>query len=137
MTPKIIRGNCHEDSRGALCYNNDFDAAAVKRAYVIANKSIAIIRAWRGHSIEQRWFSAISGSFKIELIAIDHWDHPSKQLKRVSFFLYSTTLDVLHIPPGYVSSIQSLEEGSKLLVMADYMMGELEDEYRFEVDYFE
>ena len=137
MVPKVIKGSCHEDSRGTLCYNNDFDAAAVKRAYVIENKSIEIIRAWRGHQIEERWFSAISGAFKIDLIAIDNWENPSKKLDRFSFFLYPNTLDVLHIPPGYVSCIQSLEEGSKLLVMANYMMGELEDEFRFAEDYFE
>jgi hypothetical protein len=44
---------------------------------------------------------------------------------------------VLHIPAGYVSSIQSLIAGSKLLVMADYLMGVNEDDYRFESDYFE
>ena len=137
MIPKLLKGNCYEDTRGALCYNNDFDAGAVKRVYLIENKSTEIIRAWRGHQIEERWFSAIRGSFKIELIAIDNWDNPSKKLERISFILYSKTLDVLHIPSGYVSSIQSLEEGSKLLVMANYMMGELEDEFRFAADYFE
>jgi len=46
------------------------------------------------------------------------------------------TLEVLHVPQGYVNSIQSLEEGSKLLVMADYLLGEINDEYRYEKDYF-
>jgi hypothetical protein len=50
--------------------------------------------------------------------------------------LDSGKLDVLHVPSGYASSIQSLEEGSKLLVMADYLLGELADEYRYAVDYF-
>jgi hypothetical protein len=27
-------------------------------------------------------------------------------------------------------------EGSKLLVMADYALGEIEDDYRFSIDYF-
>ena len=43
---------------------------------------------------------------------------------------------VLHVPQGYVTSIQSLEENSKLMAMADYLMGEIQDEYRFAVDYF-
>jgi dTDP-4-dehydrorhamnose 3,5-epimerase-like enzyme len=137
MTPKIIAGACHKDSRGSLFYNNDFDASAVKKIYVIENVNTAFVRAWHGHQIEQRWFSAIAGSFSIELIALDCWDRPSKNLEKIRFRLHSTTLDVLHIPPGYVSSIQSLEEGSKLLVMANYSMGELDDEYRFEVGYFE
>jgi len=137
MTPKIIKGACHKDARGSLFYNNDFDATAIKRIYVIENQSTDFVRAWRGHKIEQRWFSAIAGSFTIELIAIDHWDKPSATLERLRFELHSGSLDVLHIPAGYVSSIQLHEVGSKLLVMSDYSIGELDDEYRFEVDYFE
>jgi hypothetical protein len=137
MVPKIISGGCHKDSRGSLFFNNDFDASVITRIYVIENVNADQVRAWRGHQIEERWFSAIQGSFSIELIAIDQWDNPSKNLKRVRFNLQSGTLDVLHIPAGYVSSIQAEEEGSKLLVMANYSMGELDDEYRFEVGYFE
>ena len=62
---------------------------------------------------------------------------PSKKLKRSQYLLDSAKLDVLHVPSGCVSSIQSLEEGSKLLVMADYLMGEIEDQFRFPVDYFD
>lgn len=136
MFPKLLKGNCHEDSRGTLFYNNDFEASAIKRIYVIENQSLEVVRAWQGHQIEQRWFSAIKGSFKIQLIAIDNWDRPSKKLERLEFVLDSKKLDVLHIPAGYVSSIQSREEDSKLLVMADYLLGELEDEYRYASDYF-
>ena len=137
IMPKLLKGNSHEDSRGTLLYNNDFDARAIKRIYVIENKSTAIVRAWQGHKIEQRWFSAINGSFKIELIAIADWNRPNKKSERFEFVLDSKKLDLLHIPAGYVSSIQSLEESAKLLVMADFALGELEDEYRYEADYFE
>ena len=137
MIPKLLKGDCHEDSRGALFYNNGFEMSAVKRIYVIENKSTDIIRAWQGHQIEQRWFSAIKGSFKIKLIAIDNWESPSKKSKKFEFVLDSKKLDILHIPSGYVSSIQLLEVRSKLLVMADYLLGAVEDEYRFPVDYFE
>jgi dTDP-4-dehydrorhamnose 3,5-epimerase-like enzyme len=137
MVPQLIKGDSHEDFRGGLVYNNNFEASAIKRIYVIKNKNIAIIRAWQGHKIEQRWFSALKGSFKIELIAIADWNRPNKKSERLEFVLRAKKLDVLHIPAGYVSSIQSLEKGSKLLVMADYLMGELEDDYRYEADYFE
>lgn len=137
MFPKLLKGDCHEDSRGTLFYNNDFEASAIKRIYVIENQSLEVVRAWQGHKMEQRWFSAIKGSFKIQLLAVDDWDTPSKKLERLEFVLDSKKLDVLHIPAGYVSSIQSLEEESKLLVMADYLLGELDDEYRYASDYFE
>ena len=56
MIPKIIKGENHNDSRGILFYNNDFDASAIKRLYVIDNQKTNFIRAWQGHKIEQRWF---------------------------------------------------------------------------------
>ena len=85
---------------------------------------------------EQRWYSAINGSFEIKLIKIDEWEYPSKHLEPINLHLDSNKLDILHIPPGYISCIQSLEKDSKLLVMADYLLGEIQDEYRFELDYF-
>jgi dTDP-4-dehydrorhamnose 3,5-epimerase-like enzyme len=133
---KLILGNCHSDQRGFLFYNNDFDASQVKRIYVIENKTIDFIRGWQGHQIEQRWFSAITGKFKIELIRIDNWNNPSTNLEVNSFIISSETLDVIHVPQGYISSIQSLESDSKLLVMADYLLGETKDEYRYDLDYF-
>lgn len=137
MIPIVIAGSSHSDFRGTLFYNNDFDLSLIKRMYVIENQSIDLVRAWQGHKIEQRWFSAIKGSFKIQLIEIDNWELPSKDCNSFTFIINADKLDVLHIPKGYVSSIQSLEEGSKLLVMADYLLDEIQDEYRYEVDYFD
>ena len=136
-TPTLIKGAIHNDERGNVFYNNDFDASIIKRVYYIENENTSIIRAWQGHKIEQRWFSVIKGSFKILLIQIENWEVPTQDLKPLEFILNSITLDVLHIPNGYVSSIQALEESSKLLVMADYLLGELKDEYKYPQNYFE
>jgi dTDP-4-dehydrorhamnose 3,5-epimerase-like enzyme len=136
MVPKIINGGSHSDERGRLRFNNSFDATSIKRIYIIENNKTAFVRGWQGHRIEQRWFSVLQGSFKIELIAIDNWEHPSRDLKSLTFILNADKLDILHVPQGYVSSIQSIDEGSKLLVMADYLLGEIKDEYRFDIDYF-
>lgn len=136
MQPKIIKGNHHTDDRGTLTFNNDFNAHHIKRVYTIENKDVDFIRAWQGHEIEQRWFSAVAGSFKIKLIKIDHWKNPSKDLPILEFILSSENFDILHIPGGFASSIQSLEEQSKLLLFADYQLGEIQDEYRFPRDYF-
>ena len=136
MIPKIITGGSHSDTRGTVRFNNSFDATAIKRIYLIENKETTFVRGWQGHRIEQRWFSVLQGSFKIELIAIDDWEQPAKNLKLCTFTVHAETLDVLYVPQGYVSSIQSLEDGAKLLVMADYLLGEVQDEYRFDIDYF-
>ena len=137
MIPKIITGGSHSDQRGTLLYNNDFDASTIKRLYIIENKSNDFVRAWQGHQIEQRWFSGMKGSFRIQLIEIDNWEKPTKDSAPFTFIINAEKLEVLHMPQGYVSSIQSLEKDSRLLVMADYLLGEVNDEYRYEADYFE
>jgi len=136
LEPIISKGNCYSDDRGILKYNNTFDASRIKRIYIIENVNVDLIRAWQGHRIEQRWMSAVTGSFKIKLIAIDNWEKPSKNLKTSIFTLKSKNLDVLHIPAGYISSIQALTKKAKLMVMADYLLGEIHDEYRFDKGYF-
>ena len=136
MKPSLISGNFHKDPRGLLFYNNDFDLTNIKRMYVIENSALDLIRAWQGHQIEQRWFTSVQGCFKIQLIAIDNWERPSLTLPISEYILNSETLDVLHIPPGYVTSIQELEEKSKLVVMSDYHLGEINDEFRYPTDYF-
>ena len=135
-SPRVIKGKSHTDSRGILNYNNVFDASSIKRIYVIENISNKILRGWKGHKIEQRWFIAIQGSFRIKFMEIDNWISPSKNLIYKEINLTSKTLDVLHIPPGYATCIQSIEKNSKLLVMADYAIDEVEDEYRFDLNYF-
>ena len=136
MQPLIINGNRHQDERGTLTFNNDFNALGVKRVYTIENAGLEYERAWQGHRVEQRWFSAIGGSFEIKLVEIDEWVNPSKELPIIMFILTAESLDVLHIPAGFATSIQALEKDSKLLVFADYQLGELQDEFRFPSDYF-
>lgn len=104
--------------------------------YVIENESPDFKRGWQGHKIEQRWFSAITGSFEIQLINVDDWSNPDSNLKPYVFFLSSENLDILHIPQGYISCIQSKDENAKLLVMSDYLLGEINDEYKYPLEHF-
>ena len=135
--PKIINGDCHADHRGRLFYNNNFDATSIKRIYILENSTDAFLRGWQGHKIEQRWFSALTGSFKIQLIKIENWELPRKNSEVIEYVLTADKLNILHIPKGYVTSIQAIDKGSKLLAMADYLLGEIKDEYRYPIDYFE
>jgi hypothetical protein len=137
MIPKLISGNCHEDQRGSLKYNNHFDASEVKRIYLIENANVQLKRGWQGHKIEQRWFSAMSGKFNIQLIQVNDWENPDAKLEPFVFELLSEELHFLHIPSGYISCIQAQSEDAKLLVMADYHLGEINDDYRFSLEQFE
>ena len=134
--PKIVQGNSHSDERGTIVFNNDYNAEEIKRIYFIENKDTTFIRGWQGHQIEQRWFSSVLGSFKIVTIAITDWDNPSKTVVKEEFILNASSFDVLHVPNGYVTSIQALEEKSRLMALSDYGLGEIQDEYRFPIDSF-
>lgn len=134
--PKIIKGSFSTDIRGTINFNNAFDLSLIKRMYIIKNTSVDILRGWQGHQKEQRWFSAMDGGFCIKLIKIDDWELPSKDLESIELSISNKTLDVLHVPKGYVSCIKAIVQHSKLLVMSDYKFGEIIDEYRFELDYF-
>lgn len=134
--PQSLIGNKHEDERGIITYNNEFDASQIKRIYTIENHSTEFIRGWQGHKIEQRWFAAMRGSFEISVIRVDNFDSPSKNLTIEKFTLNDNELTYLHIPAGCITAIKSLETKSKLLVLADYGVGEVKDEYRFPIDYF-
>lgn len=132
----LLEGKKHQDERGIITYNNDFDASTIKRIYTIENRSIDFIRGWQGHQIEQRWFACTKGSFEISVIEIDDFENPSKDLMVKKYQLNDERLTYLHVPSGCVTAIQSKEENSKLLVLSDYGLGEISDEFRYNLDYF-
>lgn len=136
MGLKVLRGGSHSDERGKLSFINDFNASEVKRIYCIENRDTSFQRGWQGHTTEKRWFSAIQGRFRIQVIKIDDWENPSKDLQSTSFIICDTSFDVLYVPEGHITCLQALEKNARLLVMADYLLGEVKDEFRYPIDYF-
>lgn len=132
----LLIGNSHNDQRGNITYNNAFDASQIKRIYTIENHSIDFLRGWQGHKIEQRWFAAMKGAFKISVIEVDDFETPSTDLQAKTYLLNTEGLSILHIPAGHITTIKALEINSKLLVMADFRLGEVKDEYRYPLNYF-
>ncbi|WP_299179832.1 WxcM-like domain-containing protein [uncultured Chryseobacterium sp.] len=132
----ILKGNQYEDARGIITSNNEFDVSQVKRIYTIENHSTEFIRGWQGHAIEQRWFACMKGRFKIYVIKVDDFEKPSKDLPIQTYELSDKELTYLHVKAGCITAIQGLEKGSKLIALSDYAMGEVNDEYRFDLDYF-
>lgn len=132
----ILKGNKFQDTRGIITFNNAFDATDIKRIYTIENASNDFVRGWQGHKVEQRWFACMAGRFKIGIIKVDNFEKPSRLLKPIFFELNTNQLDFLHIPAGNITSIQALTEDSKLLVLANYFLDEIQDEYKFPLEYF-
>lgn len=133
----ILQGNKFIDQRGRITYNNDFDASQIKRIYTIENHSTDFIRGWQGHQIEQRWFACMKGRFEISVIEVDDFTKPSKDLIIQKYILTDEVLTYLHVPAACITAIQAKSLDSKLLVLADYGLGEINDEYRFDLDYFD
>lgn len=132
----LLKGAKHRDQRGVITYNNYFDASQIKRIYTIENASLDFIRGWQGHKVEQRWFACVQGKFEIRVIRVDDFENPSKDLTQNKYELTTDGLDFLHVPGGCITAIQALEENAKLLVLSDYLLGEIQDEYRFPLEYF-
>lgn len=134
---QYIQGGVAKDHRGQIRFVNDFDMRLVKRFYIIKNADLDLIRGWRAHRIEQRWFYVLSGSFSIDIIKIDNWELPSKDLEVNREILDSADQKVLHLSSGYATAFQALETNSEIIVFADYGIENASlDDYTYPLDYF-
>lgn len=136
-TVESIIGGVAKDHRGQIRFVNDFDMTQVKRFYIIKNTGTELVRGWRAHRMEQRWFYVLSGSFAVDLIQIDNWENASPDLPIEKRILRADEQQVLHVPVGYGTAFQALESESELLVFADYSIENVKhDDYTWPLDYF-
>lgn len=134
---EIIKGGISLDTRGQIRFVNEFDMSSVKRFYIIKNSDTKLIRGWRAHRVEQRWFYVLSGSFELNIVKIDNWTNPSIDLTIETIKLSADDLQVIHFPVGYGTAFKALEVNSELLVFADHDIEHAPfDDYTWPVDYF-
>ena len=134
---EIIGGGQHTDSRGTLHFVNDFDMSPVRRMYMIYHPDTAVVRAWRAHKIEQRWFYVLEGSFEFKAVKIDNWESPDPDLEVEQYTLLAEQSQILHLPVGYASGFRALVPGSKVMVYADgHISDAANDDYQYPVAYF-
>ncbi len=133
----FIQGGIAQDHRGQIRFVNDFDMSQVKRFYIIRNTDPDLVRGWRAHRMEQRWFYVLSGKFAVDVVAIDNWDRASADLPVEKIILDSAENRALHLSAGYGTAFQALEADSELLVFADYGIENApNDDYTYSLDYF-
>jgi len=134
---RILNGGSAKDARGEIRFVNDLDMSEIKRFYLIKNLDLSVVRGWRGHRRESRWFYSIAGSFRIDLLKIDDWETPSNDIEIIRQNLTSENHQMLHIPPGYATTIQALEHDSELLVFANSKIEDaLADDFTWPLTYF-
>ncbi|MVZ65756.1 sugar epimerase [Sphingobacterium sp. DK4209] len=130
-------GGLAKDARGQIRYVNEFDMSLVKRFYILKNADLSIIRGWRGHKKQQRWFYTLSGSFNIYLVEVDNWITSSRDLSVLKVVSNASDMSLLNVPAGYATAFQALEPDSEILVFADSTIevGE-NDDYTWPLNYF-
>lgn len=134
---EFLQGGISKDHRGQIRFVNCFDMKNIKRFYIIRNSDLDLVRGWRAHKIEERWFYTLSGSFIVSLVKIDNWHQPSKELEIEEIILNSVDNRLIHVPCGYGTAFQAIEEGSEILVFADHYLDHAQyDDYTYELDYF-
>ncbi|WP_343320963.1 WxcM-like domain-containing protein [Sphingobacterium multivorum] len=133
----FIQGGIAKDHRGQIRYVNEFDMSAVKRFYIIKNTDLDLVRGWRAHRIEQRWFYVLSGSFSIDIVKIDNWNKASADLPVERIILDTNENRVMHLSKGYATAFQALEPDAELLVFADFGIEHAKnDDYTYPLEYF-
>ena len=133
----FIKGGIAKDWRGEIRFVNEFDMSPVRRFYTIRNLDTQLIRGWRAHKIEQRWFYVLSGSFVVDIVLIDNWENASPDLPVERITLSAEDHQLLHLSSGYGTAFQALEECSELLVFADYPIENASnDDYTYPLPYF-
>lgn len=133
--PSLINGGSFKDERGQIDFVNDFNLTDIKRMYFTTHNDVYTVRAWQGHKVEVRYFFCVKGSFTVKLVKIDDWENPSEGLEVLEYNLSEDTPQVLYIPNGYVNGFKALIPDSKLMIMADYALNEIEnDQVRFNND---
>ncbi len=134
---KFIQGGCSKDERGQIRFVNDFDMSLVKRFYIIKNADTELVRGWRGHRIEQRWFYVIAGAFNVKIVRINNWEDADNMLPIQNIELNNKDMKVLNVPAGYATAFIASEPNSELLVYADYPLSHATlDDYTWPVEYF-
>jgi dTDP-4-dehydrorhamnose 3,5-epimerase-like enzyme len=130
--PRLIEGKLSVDDRGEVGFVNDFDFAGVKRFYSVTNHRAGFVRAWHGHRRESKYITAVRGALLVCCVAIDDWEHPSKDLPISRFVLSAAKPEVLYVPAGYVNGFMSLTEGAKVIFFSTSTLQESQrDDVRF------
>lgn len=134
---QTIQGGIAKDQRGQIRFVNDFDMSLVKRFYMIQNADVELVRGWRAHRIERRWFYIVAGAFEVDLVQIDNWEKPDINLEILKFKLDVSDMQVLYVPSGFGTAFRALQPNSELLVFADHGIEHAPlDDYTWPLEYF-
>lgn len=132
VSHKLILGEAFTDDRGKLNFFNLFDMSPIVRLYEIKPNSTQNIRAWQGHKKENKWFYCNSGSFVVNIVALDDFLNPSKSLHPKKIILESKNPSVFHVSGGYATGLKSNSKNSSLMVFSNFSLKDSKnDDFRY------
>lgn len=132
---KTIAGNTFSDIRGRMKFFNTFDMKEIVRFYEIAPASTAIIRGWQGHEKEKKWFYCHTGSFIIQVVALDTDQKSGYPIKPERFELKADTPEILEVPAGNATAFRAVDDDSRLMVFSDFNLKEsVNDDLRYPLE---
>jgi dTDP-4-dehydrorhamnose 3,5-epimerase len=136
--PQIIEGGLAVDDRGDLAFVNDFHFDDVKRFYIVSNHRAGFVRAWHAHKREAKYVIAVQGAAIVAAVAIDNWEHPSKNSQVHRYILSAQKPALLYIPPGYANGFMSLTPDAKLIFFSTATLEESRnDDVRYDSRYWD
>lgn len=134
-TLKIIEGGQHVDIRGTVTFVNDFDFKGVDRFYTIRAHRPYEPRGWRGHKIEEKWFTVVKGTVLVAVVKPDDWTLPASNLPVERFVLSECKPTVLHVPVNHATGSMALSDDAILMIFSSGAIeNTINDEYVFPVD---
>jgi dTDP-4-dehydrorhamnose 3,5-epimerase-like enzyme len=137
-TPYVIEGGLGVDDRGEIGFVNDFNFDGVKRFYTVLNHRAGFVRAWHAHRREAKYVTVVRGDAIVAAVAIDNWEHPSKNAQVYRYVLSAKKPSIVHIPPGYANGFMSLRTDTMLVFFSTFSLDETRgDEVRFDARYWD
>jgi dTDP-4-dehydrorhamnose 3,5-epimerase len=137
-SPRLIEGNLAVDDRGTVSFVNKFQFDGVKRFYTVTNHKVGFVRAWHAHRREAKYVIVINGIALVGAVAINDWNHPSKDNKVHRYILSDHKPSVLYIPAGYANGFMSLTKNCKVMFFSTSTLDEsMKDDVRFDSRYWD
>lgn len=126
--PFIIHGKKFKDERGFIFHNNSFDLNTIRRMYEIQNLNKNILRGWKGHIEESRWFYCTNGEANIKVRSLI--DEFQLGMNEYDFTLNCRTGNVLYVPKSHATLITLEMSDSRILCFSDYSFEDREKDIR-------
>ena len=136
--PYVIEGGLGVDDRGEVAFVNDFHFDSVKRFYMVSNHRAGFVRAWHAHHHEAKYVTVVQGAAIVAAVAIDNWEHPSKDAQVHRYVLSAQKPAVVYIPSGYANGFMSLTADTRLMFFSTSTLEESRgDDVRYDARYWD